>query len=82
MRDPEVVIQGLRNDVFEGSMTVKIKGTSSCLTLVETIGQARYYRAWVSRRIDGPWTPVSDANSRQKTFAGTNNVTFEDGATP
>jgi hypothetical protein len=82
MSDPEVVIQGPRNDVFEGSMTCKIKGTNTYLTLVEAIGQARYYRAWTSDRLDGQWTPVPDANSWQKPFAGINNVTFEDGVTP
>jgi len=82
MSDPEIVIQGPRNDVFEGSMTYKIKGTSTYLTLVEAIGPARYYRAWTSDRLDGEWTPVPDANTFQKPFAGINNVTFEDGVTP
>jgi len=82
MSDPEVVIQGLRNDVFEGSMTYKIKGTGTYLTLVEAIGPARYYRAWTSDRLDGEWTPVPDANTFQKPFAGINNITFEDGVTP
>ncbi len=82
MSDPEVVIQGPRNDVFEGNMTVKIKGTHTYLTLVEAIGPARYYRAWTSDRLDGEWTPVADADSWQKPFAGINNVTFEEGAAP
>jgi hypothetical protein len=82
MSDPEVVIQGPRNDVFEGSMTYKIKGTSTYLTLVEAIGPARYYRAWISDRLDGEWTPVPDADTWQRPFTGINNVTFEDGVTP
>jgi hypothetical protein len=82
MGDPEIVIQGPRNDVFEGSMTYKIKGTNTYLTLVEAIGPARYYRAWISDRLDGAWTPVPDANTWQKPFAGINNVTFADGVTP
>jgi len=82
MSDPEVVIRGARNDVFEGSMTVKIKGSNTYLTLVEAIGPARYYRAWTSDRLDGQWAPVPDANSWQTPFAGINNVTFEDGVTP
>ena len=81
MSDPEVAIEGPRNDVFEGSMTYKIKGTGTYLTLVEAIGPARYYRAWTSDRLDGEWTPVPDANTFQKPFAGINNVTFEDGVT-
>jgi len=43
---------------------------------------ARYYRAWTSDRLDGEWTPVPDADTWQKPFAGINNVTFEDGVTP
>jgi len=82
MSDPEIVIEGPRNDVFEGSMTYKIKGADTYLTLVEAIGPARYYRAWISDRLDGGWTPVQDADTWQKPFAGINNVTFEDGVTP
>jgi hypothetical protein len=82
MSDPEVVIEGPRNDVFEGSMTYKVKGTDTYLTLVEAIGPARYYRAWISDRLDGEWTPIPDADMWQKPFAGINNVTFEDGVTP
>ena len=82
MSDPEICIEGKRFDVFEGSMTYKIKGTDTYLTLVEAIGPARYYRAWISDRLDGKWTPVPDADTWQKPFAGINNVTFEEGVTP
>jgi len=83
MSDPQIVIQGPRNDVFEGSMTYKIKGTGLYLTLVEAIGpDSRYYRAWTSDRLDGDWTPVPDASTFQKPFAGINNATFEDGVKP
>ncbi len=82
MSDPEVVIEGPRNDVFEGSMTYKIKGTGTYLTLVEAMTPARYYRAWTSDRLDGEWTSVPDAGTWQRPFAGINNVTFEDGAAP
>jgi hypothetical protein len=82
MSDPEIVIEGPRNDVFEGSMTYKIKSTGTYLTLVEAIGPARYYRAWTSDRLDGEWTPVPDADTWQKPFAGINNVSFEEGVTP
>ena len=82
MSNPEIAIQGPRNDVFEASMTYKIKGTSTYLTLVEAIGPARYYRAWTSDRLDGQWTPVPDADTWPKPFAGINNVTFEDGVSP
>jgi hypothetical protein len=82
MSDPQIAIQGPRNDVFEGSMTYKIKGSGKYLTLVEAIGPARYYRAWTSDRLDGEWTPIPDASTFQKPFAGINNVTFEDGVKP
>jgi hypothetical protein len=82
MGNPEVVIQGPRNDVFEGSMTYKIKGSGTYLMLVEAIGPARYYRAWTSDRLDGKWTPVADAATWEKPFAGVDNVTFEEGVTP
>ncbi|MBN1997844.1 glycoside hydrolase [candidate division KSB1 bacterium] len=82
MSDPEICIEGKRFDVFEGSMTYKIKGTGTYLTLVEAIGPARYYRAWISDRLDGVWTPISHATTWENPLAGINNVTFEDGVTP
>jgi hypothetical protein len=82
MSDPELAIQDNRNDLFEGSITYKIKGTGTYLTLVEAMGPARYYRAWTSDRLDGTWTSLPDANSWQKPFAGMSNVTFEDGVAP
>ncbi|MCF7674335.1 MAG: hypothetical protein K9N23_13935 [Akkermansiaceae bacterium] len=83
MSDPEVTIQGPRNDVFEGSMTYRIKGTDTYLTLIEAIGPGpRYYRAWTSNRLDGEWTPLPNADTWQNPFAGINNVTFADGVAP
>jgi len=79
MSDPEIAIQGPRNDVFEGGMTYRIKGTGTYLTLIEAIGPARYYRAWTSDRLDGEWTPVPDADTFLKPFAGINNVVFQSG---
>ncbi len=82
MSDFETVISGPRNDVFEGGMTYKIKGTKKYLTLVEAIGPARYYRAWIADSLDGEWTELDGANSWETPFAGMNNVTFADGVTP
>lgn len=82
MSDPEIAIQDQRSNLFEASITYKIKGTKTYLTLIEALSPARYYRAWTSDRLDGPWTPVPDADTWQKPFAGINNVTFEDGAAP
>jgi hypothetical protein len=82
MSNPEICIEGPRNDVFEGSMTYRIKGTGTYLTLVEAMSPARYYRSWISDSLDGEWKPVDNATTWEKPFAGTNNVTFEDGVTP
>ncbi|MBI1387182.1 MAG: glycoside hydrolase [bacterium] len=82
MSDPEVVIEGARFDVFEGGMTYKIKGANAYLTLVEAIGPARYYRAWISDKLDGEWTPLTGADTWDSPFAGINNVDFAEGVTP
>jgi hypothetical protein len=82
MSDPEIAIQDSRNNLFEASITYKIKGTNNYLTLIEALSPARYYRAWISDRLDGEWTPIPDATTWEKPFAGINNVTFEDGVTP
>lgn len=81
MSEPEICIEGQRNDVFEGSMTYRIKGTNKFLTLVEAIGPggARYYRAWTADSLDGQWTPVTEHDTFAQPFAGPNNVAFEAG---
>jgi hypothetical protein len=82
MSDPETIIEETRQTLFEGSMTYKIKGTEMYLTLVEGLGPSRYYRAYTSDRLDGEWMPVPEADTYEKPFAGTNNVTFEEGVEP
>jgi hypothetical protein len=82
MSNPEIAIQDQRNNLFEASITYRIKGTNTYLTLIEALSPARYYRAWISDRLDGQWTPVPGADSWETPFAGINNVTFEDGAAP
>jgi hypothetical protein len=82
MTNPETIIEETRETLFEGSMTYKIKGTDMYLTLVEGLGPSRYYRAYTSDQLDGKWTPVREANSYEKPFAGINNVTFEEGVDP
>ncbi len=82
MSDPEIAIQDHRNNLFEASITYKIKGANTYLTLIEALSPARYYRAWTSDRLDGQWTPVPGADSWDTPFAGINNVTFEDGVQP
>jgi len=82
MSDPEIAIENNRNNLFEGSMTYKIKGTETYLTIIEALSPARYYRAWISNDLNGQWTPVPGADSWETPFAGINNVTFADGAEP
>ncbi|HEX5400639.1 MAG TPA: non-reducing end alpha-L-arabinofuranosidase family hydrolase [Verrucomicrobiae bacterium] len=83
MSEPEVAIQGSRDGVFEGGMTYKIKGANAYLTLVEAIGPgARYYRAWISDRLDGKWEPLPNATTFEHPFAGINNVRFAEGVKP
>ncbi len=82
MSDPEIAIRDHRNNLFEGSITYKIKGTDLYLTLIEALSPARYYRAWISDRLDGQWIPVPGADSWNSPFAGINNVRFADGVEP
>jgi hypothetical protein len=82
MSDPEIAIQETRETLFEGSMTYKIKGTGRYLTLIEALSPTRYYRAFTAERLDGAWTPVTEADTYAKPFAGINNVTFQDGVEP
>ena len=82
MSAPEIAIRDNRNNLFEASITYKIKGTDTYLTLIEAMSPARYYRAWVSSDLNGEWTPLEGANSWQTPFAGINNVTFEQGVKP
>jgi len=82
MSDPEIAIKDRRDNLFEASITYKIKDTNTYLTVIEAMSPARYYRAWISDRLDGVWTPVPNADSWQTPFAGINNITFEDGAAP
>lgn len=82
MSDPEIAIKDRRDNLFEASITYRIKGTNTYLTLIEALSPARYYRAWTSDRLDGTWTPVPNADSWQTPFAGINNIAFEDGVTP
>jgi Glycosyl hydrolase family 62 len=79
MSDPEIAIKENRNKLFEAGMTFKIKGTHKYLTLIEALSPARYYRAFTADYLDGEWTPLPDADTFDKPFAGINNVTFEEG---
>ncbi|MBP7936281.1 MAG: glycoside hydrolase [Phycisphaerae bacterium] len=82
MSNPEIALEETRDILFEASMTYRIKGTSTYLTLIEALSPDRYYRAFTSDRLDGKWTPLPEADTYRKPFAGINNVTFEDGVSP
>jgi hypothetical protein len=82
MSNPEIAIQETRDILFEGSMTYRIKGTDKYLTLVEALSPDRYYRAFTADRLDGKWTPMPEADTWRKPFAGIHNVTFEEGVAP
>ncbi len=82
MGDVEIAIQDNRNSLFEGSMTYRIKGTDTYLTIIEALSPARYYRAWISKDLNGRWTPLPGADSWETPFAGINSVTFEEGVAP
>jgi hypothetical protein len=80
--EPVVIMHEAKNDLFEGSCVYRIKGTNQFLLLVECIGKhgPRYYRSWVSDRLDGEWKPVSGANTEETPFAGDANVRTSDGS--
>lgn len=74
--DPQVAIQGRREDVFEASNTYKVAGTDSFITLIEAISpQGRYFRAWKSKDLAGAWEPLSD--DAMNVFASAANMQFD-----
>lgn len=65
-----------RADLFEALMAYQIAGTKYYLIAVEAMGpKGRYFRAWMSDRLDGAWYPLADRLG--DAFAGTDNVTFD-----
>ncbi|MCW3849503.1 non-reducing end alpha-L-arabinofuranosidase family hydrolase [Sphingomonas sp. LB-2] len=71
-----VVLEDQRDRLFEASMTYRVAGTDSYVTMIEAIGpQGRYFRSWTSDRLDGSWTPL--AGSVSEPFAGPANVSYE-----
>ncbi|WP_245843843.1 non-reducing end alpha-L-arabinofuranosidase family hydrolase [Sphingomonas spermidinifaciens] len=74
----EVVLEDARDRLFEASMTYRVAGTPSYVTMVEAIGpRGRYFRAWTSDRLDGGWKPLAD--SLADPFAGSANVAYPGG---
>jgi hypothetical protein len=84
--EPLVVMEAAnRGDLFEASNVYYMKGLNQYLAIIECMGGdsgQRYFRAFISDRLDGDWTPLANANSWPAPFAGINNVTFDAGVTP
>ena len=78
--EPVVILHKEKNDLFEGSCVYRLKGSKQYLMLVECIGKHRYYRAWMSDRLDGDWKPLAGADSEETPFAGDANVRTSDGS--
>lgn len=81
--DPVVVMQEPKAfDLFEGSATYKIKGSNQYLTFIEALGEGghRYFRGYISDRLDGEWRPLAD--TWDNPFAGITRVRFEEGVEP
>jgi len=80
--NPAIAMRGTRATVFEGSFTYKIKGTDKYLTCVEALSPTRFYRAYIADTLDGEWHPVAGLDTFEQPFAGSRNMTFEDGVEP
>jgi endo-1,4-beta-xylanase len=77
--EPVVVMQDANaGRMFEASNVYKLNGTGQYLALIESFDQTsnnhRYFRAWLSNSLDGPWFPWQASGSYP--FAGSSNVTF------
>jgi hypothetical protein len=79
---PELVLRDKKDEFFEASHTYRLKGLDKFLTLVEAIGPGgkRYYKAFLTDRLDGDWRPI--AGSWGKPFASAENVRFTPGVAP
>ncbi len=81
--EPLVIMEAAnRADLFEASNVYYLKGLNQYLAIIECMGGTsgqRYFRAFISDRLDGDWTPLASANSWATPFAGINNVSFDSG---
>ncbi len=80
--NPVIAMRGTRATVFEGSFTYRIKGTDKYLTCVEAMSPTRFYRAYIADTLDGEWYPVVGLDTFDQPFAGSRNMTFEEGVEP
>lgn len=62
-------------DMFEAGMTYKVAGTNKFVTMIEAAGpRGRYFRSWVTDRLDGDWQPLADQLAHP--FASSDTVTY------
>ncbi len=80
--EPEISMQGGREELFEAGATYYLKGMNQYLTLIEAIHSdgSRFYRSFVADKLDGEWKPL--AASWENPFAGTTNVVLAKGVKP
>ncbi|WP_308365683.1 MULTISPECIES: non-reducing end alpha-L-arabinofuranosidase family hydrolase [unclassified Microbulbifer] len=72
------VMSGAQNVLFEASNVYKLQGLNKYLLMVEGWQSGpRFFRAWTSTSLEGPWTPYKTSESDP--FAGSNNVSFPGG---
>jgi len=46
------------------------------------LSPTRFYRAYIADTLDGEWHPVAGLDTFEQPFAGSRNMTFEDGVEP
>lgn len=79
--EPVVVMkEPIARDLFEGSCTYRIKGTTRYLTLIEAANEQwkRYYKAYIADSLDGEWRPL--AAQWGNSFADVTRVRSDDGS--
>lgn len=76
-----VLMQDTQNNLFEAVEVYKVKGVDQYLMIVEAdAGNTRFFRAFTATTLSGDFTAMPQASSQATPFAGTNNITFTDGA--
>jgi len=72
------VMSGSQNVLFEAANVYKVQGTNEYLLLVEGWQSGpRFFRAWTSTSLDGPWREYKTSESNP--FMGLQNVSFPGG---